>query len=125
MTHRQFRVWKAWLDEEWNLPNRSDYYAAQIAAVVVNSFSTENRTPVTINQCLMKFKQGATSMNDQQLKQRQDQQFKDLAERGFSVPRRLTKEDLARTHQWLNMIAVGVKPTPKPPPKSPGTGGGR
>lgn len=31
MTHRQFCVWRAWLDEQWNRPSRSDYYAMRVA----------------------------------------------------------------------------------------------
>lgn len=34
MTHRQHKAWQAWLLEEWNHPNRSDHYLAQIACEV-------------------------------------------------------------------------------------------
>lgn len=32
MSHREFSTWDAWLEEEWNRPNRSDHYLMQIAA---------------------------------------------------------------------------------------------
>lgn len=32
MTARQFRAWRAWLEMQWNLPDRGDFYAMQIAA---------------------------------------------------------------------------------------------
>ena len=34
VTHRQYLAWQAWLDEEWNRPDRSDYYQMQTAADV-------------------------------------------------------------------------------------------
>lgn len=34
MTHRQFRVWKQWLRDENNRPQRIDYYLMQIAAEI-------------------------------------------------------------------------------------------
>lgn len=34
MTHRQFRVWKAWLELDQERPSRSDHYAMQIACEV-------------------------------------------------------------------------------------------
>ena len=34
ITHRQFMVWRAWLDLQWDNPSRSDMYAMQIATEV-------------------------------------------------------------------------------------------
>lgn len=33
-THRQYKAWAAWLEEEWDRPNRTDGYLMQIAAEV-------------------------------------------------------------------------------------------
>lgn len=30
MTQRHFEVWEAWLDREWNKPNRSDHYLMRV-----------------------------------------------------------------------------------------------
>jgi hypothetical protein len=35
MTHRQYLAWQAWLDEEWERPNRTDQYLMQVALEVV------------------------------------------------------------------------------------------
>ena len=35
LTHRQYLAWQRWLDEQWNEPSRSDYYAMQVAAAVM------------------------------------------------------------------------------------------
>lgn len=37
MTHRQFKAWEAWFELEWNVPNRADYYAMNVAAEVRRS----------------------------------------------------------------------------------------
>lgn len=31
MTDLQFQVWQEWLDDQWNEPSRSDFYAMQTA----------------------------------------------------------------------------------------------
>ena len=30
MTHRQFGAWQLWLEEQWNKPDRHDYYMMQV-----------------------------------------------------------------------------------------------
>jgi hypothetical protein len=35
LTYRQALVWQAWLDMQWNMPSRSDFYAMQTALEVV------------------------------------------------------------------------------------------
>lgn len=34
LTNRQFKVWQAWLLDEYNRPSRTDLYLMQIAAVI-------------------------------------------------------------------------------------------
>jgi hypothetical protein len=41
MTYRQFKVWQAWLREEWNTPTRSDYYLMEIACEVRRVLSSK------------------------------------------------------------------------------------
>jgi hypothetical protein len=36
-TYRQYLVWEAWLREQWNTPDRHDYYLMQIALRVIQS----------------------------------------------------------------------------------------
>ncbi len=36
MTARQFAAWRAWLDAEWDTPDRHDWYLMQRAAETVN-----------------------------------------------------------------------------------------
>lgn len=31
MTHRQFAAWQQWLEDQWNRPDRHDYYSMQAA----------------------------------------------------------------------------------------------
>lgn len=31
LTHRQALAWRVWIDDEWNRPDRADYYAMQTA----------------------------------------------------------------------------------------------
>ena len=33
-THREYVTWLAWLDEQWNQPDRTDHYLMQIAHCV-------------------------------------------------------------------------------------------
>lgn len=37
MTHRQFLAWQAWLDEQWDRPDRTDQYLMQIACEVARA----------------------------------------------------------------------------------------
>lgn len=37
LTFRQYRIWSRWLDEQWNVPDRSDHYAMQTAWAVSRS----------------------------------------------------------------------------------------
>lgn len=36
MTHRQFEAWQAWLAEEWNKPDRGDYYTMRLIHTVAH-----------------------------------------------------------------------------------------
>ena len=45
-THREYLVWMAWLEKEWNEPSRTDYQLMRIAQRILQSQST---TPKKIN----------------------------------------------------------------------------
>lgn len=34
VTYRQYKAWMSWLDDQWNSPDRHDFYLMQIAAEV-------------------------------------------------------------------------------------------
>lgn len=34
MTHREFLTWQAWIDRQWNRPDRTDFYLMQVACEV-------------------------------------------------------------------------------------------
>lgn len=56
MTHRQFLVWQAWLDKEWNVPSRSDWYAMQTAReVLCSGQDKEYRAKVSAGDFRMPF----------------------------------------------------------------------
>lgn len=55
MTHRQFVVWQLWLSEQWNEPDRSDYYMMQIAHIVASIVSKKK---VKFEQFRLKFRSG-------------------------------------------------------------------
>ena len=42
MTNREFRTWSAWLDEQWNEPDRTDYYLMQVAGYVSHVLSKKS-----------------------------------------------------------------------------------
>jgi hypothetical protein len=57
-TYREYLAWLDWLEDQWNVPNRSDNYLIQIAAEirnVVNSFS-KNSLPVKLKDFILNFK---------------------------------------------------------------------
>ena len=42
ITHREFKTWIAWLDDQWNKPSKSDYYLMQIAGYVSHVLSKKS-----------------------------------------------------------------------------------
>lgn len=57
MTHRQFLVWSAWLDEQWNRPDRTDHYLMQVAAEVRRGNAGKKARQVKMQHFLLEFKQ--------------------------------------------------------------------
>lgn len=52
-TWRQFMIWTEWIQEEWNIPDKSDYYAMQIAHEV--RYSNRKFKPFKTESYLVKF----------------------------------------------------------------------
>jgi len=44
LTARQYEVWQAWLDLQWNRPSRTDHYLMQIAAQVTRAAAKNPRS---------------------------------------------------------------------------------
>jgi len=44
VTWRQFEVWQAWLDMQWNEPSRSDWYLMRVAANVLRAAGDKDAT---------------------------------------------------------------------------------
>lgn len=102
MTHRQFLVWRLWLREEWNRPNRTDHYIMQIAEAC-NLSGERLKWPLTF------------TFNVQVTTPEVEHQFEELKEQGYSVPRRMTKEDIAKyqrllRHSELSNVKVQLRP---------------
>lgn len=53
-THRQYRVWMYWLEQQWNRPNRTDNYLIQIAAEVRRLFRKNPRS-VKMEHMVLRF----------------------------------------------------------------------
>ena len=61
MTHRQFVVWCAWLDIEFDRPDRSDWYAMQVAAEVRRVLA-KNPGNIKTDSFKLKFQVGAKTV---------------------------------------------------------------
>jgi hypothetical protein len=53
-THRQYRTWMVWLENEWNNPSRNDHYLMQIIVEIRRIFA-KNPASVTMPQAKLKF----------------------------------------------------------------------
>lgn len=54
MTHREFKLWLRWLDDNYNKPSLSDYYMMQIAAEVRRVLS-KNPDKIKLKDFLLSF----------------------------------------------------------------------
>ncbi len=58
-THREYKTWLTWLDEQWNRPSRSDNYSMQVAIKlqellnIVRVYGSKKQ-PATVNPDDMK-----------------------------------------------------------------------
>lgn len=54
MTHRQFLAWQAWLEGEWNRPDRTDHYLMLVATRVLQAVAKDPEK-VTLDQQRIRF----------------------------------------------------------------------
>jgi hypothetical protein len=57
LTHRQYRAWQAWLDGQWNRPDRTDHYLMLIAQRVLQAQGAK----VTLEQQRLTFGRAAVA----------------------------------------------------------------
>lgn len=83
MTHRQYAAWQEWLSAQWNVPNRSDHYAMQVAAEVARTPGRFTRSPpkIKLDQFRIPFV---------------DEKPKPFVKRPGGPPGPLTKEEVAK-----------------------------
>lgn len=53
-THREFRTWMAWLERQWNEPDRADHYRMQIAQEVCRVLA-KNKASITLGKFKIPF----------------------------------------------------------------------
>lgn len=58
-SYREYLTTLSWLEEEWNVPSRSDYYMMQLITVV-NRIMRKNPRSVKLEDAKMKFSRGPT-----------------------------------------------------------------
>lgn len=86
-THREYRTWQVWLDQQWNEPSRTDNYLMQIAQEIRRVL---HKHPERVKLDL----------------------FKILFEwRKRSVQPKITKEEATKRSKarWLGFLGMGVK----------------
>ena len=68
LTHRQFLLWRAWLDEQWNRPSRSDHYLMGVGCEVRRA-NARNPAAVQLSHLKITFErvESARPMSDQQI----------------------------------------------------------
>lgn len=96
-TFRQYEVWVAFMDEQWNRPDRGDHYLMQIAAEVRRSYTTK---PTQVKES--KFKIEFEAKTKDKPKPMTDQQ-------------KAAANAIAKA-RWMG--AVGISPTPPKPPQA-------
>jgi hypothetical protein len=55
MTARQYEAWEAWLELQWEIPSKLDYYLAQIACEASRATAKKPSSP-KLNKYLIKFR---------------------------------------------------------------------
>lgn len=112
MTHRQYRTWQAWLDEQWGRPSRSDVYAMQTACEVRRVLS-DDPNKHQIKDMVLQFDRGAAGKQAQDGAERSS--HVSIGDEGYdedSGPPVATKEDIVRIEKLLTTrnMKVGDRP---------------
>lgn len=69
MSHLEFLVWHRWLEQQWQVPSRADWYAMQTAAeirLVRNSFS-KNPQAVRLSSMKIKFEDARKQLQGREM----------------------------------------------------------
>jgi hypothetical protein len=122
-TYRQYLVWMAWLDDQWNHPSREDTYLMQIACEVRRVLS-KNPNQVKVGDFKLEFTSAKPAKTN--------------TEGGSKGTQPLSMEDRVEGSKALWMAAVGSEirrakigddgqlvleetgpPSPKPPTRRP------
>lgn len=64
-TDRQCRLVQAWLHEQWNVPNRTDYYLMRVAQRVHSQW---NKKPVSLKDQIIDFNLSASAEETREAK---------------------------------------------------------
>jgi hypothetical protein len=54
MTHRQYTTWEAWVEAQWNQPDRSDHYL-MLLCTILSKVNSKNPDRVTMSGMKIKF----------------------------------------------------------------------
>lgn len=71
-THRQFLVWDAWLEEQWNRPDRNDHYLMQIA-VTIQRLLSKNPRSIKLGNFKLSFEREAAPGSIAELKRQKEE----------------------------------------------------
>lgn len=85
LTHRQFIVWHAWLNEQFNEPSRTDYYLMQLSCEV-RRILNKHPNRVKTDQFKLKFKYKEGKATDIQTREQKIQSTKNLWISRMSAP---------------------------------------
>lgn len=66
-------MWFRWLEQQWNTPNRADYYAMQIAAEIRRGY-LEKGQKVTLDELKIPFKSSTKATDRMELTPEEDLQ---------------------------------------------------
>lgn len=62
LSHREFLLWKQWLQNKWNEPSRTDYYLMQLTKAVLGSNAPIDRFKIKFAPVLSDSKQNSESI---------------------------------------------------------------
>lgn len=71
-THRQFLGWDAWLEEQWNRPDRNDHYLMQIA-VTIQRLLAKNPKSIKLSNFKLSFEREALPGSIADLKRQREE----------------------------------------------------
>jgi hypothetical protein len=122
VTHWQFIVWQVWLEQEWNKPSRTDHYLMQLNATV-RGLVSKDRT--SLSDLQIKFQLPSDKADEKHKQQSSSSSQEVVLPADFWVPKRMTKEDVARANAMARLAQVQMvkakKRTPPPGPPKDGS----